>query len=149
MAQQCKNSKYQDCGFDSTHLHGPRERSKCEGGQFSGFDPGGPVCPPNNPQSFDTSDDRAAKNIYLISAALFKCNNFLAARDKIAEYARQNGVNIQSIRNDDGKYEGQKRYAIAMVDAHAKISVASLCAAIVQDFGPKGKLASGLVAEKR
>jgi hypothetical protein len=58
-------------------------------------------------------------------------------------------VNIQSIRNDDGKYEGQKRYAIAMVDAHAKISVVSLCAAIVQDFGPKGKLASGLVAEKR
>jgi hypothetical protein len=96
------------------------------------------------------TDGIAVKNIHMISAALIlgNCSNFQINRSRIAEYARQNGVDIEAVKADSHKYERQKRYAIEIVKAHAKISPASLCAAIIQDFGPQGKLAVGLVTEK-
>jgi hypothetical protein len=100
-------------------------------------------------QPFGPRDEVAAKNIYLISAAAFKCDNFTPVAQRISEYAKQNGVNIESFKNPDGKYKNQKQYAIQIVNAHAQIaSNGSLCAAIVKDFGARGTLASDLVAEK-
>jgi hypothetical protein len=100
-------------------------------------------------QPFGSHDEVAAKNIFLVSAGALKCDNFTLVASRIAEYARQNGVDIESFRNPDGKYKSQKQYAIQIVNSHARIaSTASLCGAIVQDFGPRGTLAAGLVAEK-
>jgi hypothetical protein len=133
------------------------QRSICEGLRASGYD-SAPGCSASNSQSFgsrdkivarDSHDKIAAKNIFLIGAALFKCNNFTVVAARVAEYARQNGVNTESIKKDDGKYEDQKRYAIGIVNSHAEINTGSLCAAIIQDFGLRGTLAAGLVAEKQ
>jgi hypothetical protein len=60
------------------------------------------------PQPFGSRDEVAAKNIFLVSAAALKCDNFTLVATRIAEYARQNAVDIEAFKNPEGKVQRSK-----------------------------------------
>jgi hypothetical protein len=101
-------------------------------------------------QPFGSEDEVAAKNVFLAVTGALKCDGLAPVLSRIREYAQQNGVSIDSLRDQAEKYKNQRAYAVTIVDSHAKVGgLASLCKNIIQDFGPDGKLAGGLIAEVR
>jgi hypothetical protein len=101
-------------------------------------------------QPFGSEDEVAAKNVFLAVTGALKCDGLAPVLSRIREYAQQNGVSIDSLRDQAEKYKNQRAYAVTIVDSHIKIGgLASLCKSIIQDFGPNGRLVVGLIAEVR
>jgi hypothetical protein len=101
-------------------------------------------------QPFGSKDEIAAKNIFIAVNGAFKCDSLTPVLSRIREYAQQNGVSIDSLRDQAERYKNQRAYAVTVVDSHIKVGdLASLCKSIIQDFGPNGKSAIGLIAEVR
>lgn len=92
----------------------------------------------------------AVKNIYLASSALQHCPGIRPVPGSLDRYADENGVDIGSVvRNPtQNKYDKQRQYASAIVSSHIQIAgKPALCDALLQDFGPTGKLARGLLGK--
>src|SRR5262245_30817923 len=91
-------------------------------------------------------DQKAAKDIFLVSSAALHCDNFILNREKIRSYALENRVATDRLALEGGPYQAARSYAVRVTSAHIKLEgTASLCASIVADFGPSGNLAKGLV----
>jgi hypothetical protein len=73
-------------------------------------------------QPFGSRDEVASKNIFLVSAAALKCDNFTPVFARIREYAQQSGVDLESLKDPEGKYKGQRQYAIQIVQSHIQIA---------------------------
>jgi hypothetical protein len=73
-------------------------------------------------QPFGSRDEVASKNIFLVQAAALKCDNFTPVFARIREYAQQSGVDVESFKNPEGKYKGQRQYAIQIVKSHVQIA---------------------------
>jgi hypothetical protein len=97
-------------------------------------------------QPLGPPDQVAAKNIFLVSTAVFKCRNLLPSFAKIKAYALQKKIDNGEFNKERGKYAAQKVYAMQIADAHIKIAgVDAFCKAVIADFGPRGKLVQWLV----
>ena len=94
-------------------------------------------------------DQKAAKNIFLLSSAALHCDNFILNREKIRSYALENRVATDRLALERGPYQLARDYAVQETSAHIKLGgTAGLCAAVIADFGPSGTLAKGLVTVK-
>ena len=94
-------------------------------------------------------DQKAAKNIFLVSSAALHCDNFILNREKMRSYALENGVATDRLALERGPYQSARDYALQVTNAHITLGgTAGLCAAVVADFGPSGALAKGLVTAR-